>query len=99
MKLSRFLACLRRDPRSCRPSRELHGAHLVLETLENRTMPAVISGCVYYDVNDNGIRDAGELPIANSTIELHDSTGALVAVTTTDANGMYQFTNDPRIDT
>ena len=65
-----------------------------VEPLESRQLMAsnVISGFVYNDANHDGIFDNGEQPIANSSIELKDSTGAVVGTTTTDANGRYQFT-------
>jgi hypothetical protein len=82
------------DPRAVKP-RSLP----TLETLEDRSVPAVIGGTVYVDLNGNGLLDAGERPLPNSTIALRDSTGATVATTTTDAGGKYRFTIDPRIDT
>jgi hypothetical protein len=72
------------------------------ERLESRQLLATcstISGFVYNDANNNGKFDPGELPVANSTVELHDSTGALVATTTSAADGSYSFMTDPRIST
>jgi uncharacterized repeat protein (TIGR01451 family) len=60
---------------------------------------AVISGHVYYDANNNGLRDPGELPIANNPIELVNAGGVVVGQTTTDQNGFYQFTTDSTIST
>jgi protocatechuate 3,4-dioxygenase beta subunit len=76
-------------------------AFLTLEALETRALPSTvsISGFVYSDANNNGLYDAGETPIANSPIELHDASNKLVASTTTDANGFYTFGSDPRINT
>src|SRR5205085_6001635 len=51
-------------------------------------------GHVYYDANNNGLFDPGEMAIANTPIELHDSMGTVVGSTTTDANGFYQFDTD-----
>ncbi len=54
--------------------------------------PATISGYVYVDTNNNGIRDAGEAPIAGVTLTLKDENGQPTGATTvTDANGYYQF--------
>jgi hypothetical protein len=76
-------------------------AFLRLEALETRALPSTvsISGFVYSDSNNNGLYDPGETPIANSPIELHDASNQLVASTTTDANGFYSFSTDPRINT
>ncbi|MEM6329915.1 MAG: SdrD B-like domain-containing protein [Planctomycetota bacterium] len=54
---------------------------------------ANLSGYVYYDQSDDGVFDAGEAPIAGVAIKLLDESGAVVATTTTDAAGFYQFTN------
>jgi uncharacterized repeat protein (TIGR01451 family) len=43
------------------------------------------------DLNQNGIQDAGEAGIAGVTVQLYNCAGALIATTTTDANGLYQF--------
>jgi uncharacterized repeat protein (TIGR01451 family) len=57
-----------------------------------------ISGQVYVDLNNNGIRDPGEEPIAGVTITLTgtDSNGNPVTRTAvTDANGQYQIIGLP----
>jgi protocatechuate 3,4-dioxygenase beta subunit len=76
-------------------------AFLRLEALETRALPSTvsISGFVYSDANNNGLYDPGEIAIANNPIELHDASNKLVASTTTDANGFYSFSTDPRINT
>jgi len=59
-----------------------------------------LSGTVYIDANLNGSRDAGSDPLINgATVRLlNASNGAVVATTTTDANGAYSFTGlDPLI--
>lgn len=48
---------------------------------------------VFLDANQNGIQDPGEGGIPNVTVTLKNSTGGVVATTTTDANGMYFFTD------
>lgn len=68
------------------------GSQPLLEKLEDRDVPAVISGCVYHDANNNGLMDAGEVGIANSTIQLRDANNRVVATTVTDSMGMYSFT-------
>ena len=69
---------------------------LHVETLEGRALPScnTISGFVYHDANNNGLFDAGENPIANSSIELRNSSNVVVGTTTTDATGHYQFSVD-----
>ena len=48
---------------------------------------------VWFDVNRDGIQDAGELPVAGMTVKLLDASGAVVATTTTNASGYYWFTD------
>ena len=62
-----------------------------IERLEDRAVPAVIGGTVYADLNNNGIRDAGEPGIAGSTIQLNGLIGHTLATATTDTSGHYQF--------
>lgn len=54
--------------------------------------PARVSGSVYHDANDNGVRESDESPIRNVAIQLRDSAGLVVATATTDATGRYEFT-------
>src|SRR5262245_55827841 len=72
-----------------------------LEALEDRMAPTcnTISGFVYQDANNNGIFDAGELPIANSTVQLRNAANQIVGSTTTNAQGFYQFDHDSTINT
>ena len=54
--------------------------------------PASLSGYVYADDNLNGVKDAGEMPIANAHLTLLDANGQATGVTTTtDAQGYYVF--------
>ena len=53
--------------------------------------PAQLSGYVYHDRNNNGLREPGEEGIAGVHLRLLDKTGGEVAATTTDASGYYQF--------
>jgi uncharacterized repeat protein (TIGR01451 family) len=57
--------------------------------------PSSLSGFVYVDANNNGIKDAGEAPIAGVTITLTGFTdqGPITAQATTDPTGFYQFQN------
>ncbi len=70
-----------------------------LEVLEDRELLSanVISGYAFHDLNNNGLRDPGEAPIANSRILLYSFAGAMITSTYTDQNGYYEFLNDPRI--
>ncbi len=55
--------------------------------------PASISGFVYVDMNNNGIKDPGEAPIAGVILVLRDSNGQPTGTTaTTNAQGYYEFT-------
>jgi len=58
------------------------------------TDPASLAGSVFVDRNDNGVFDAGELPIGNTTVTLRGTnlSGAFVTrTTTTAADGSYFF--------
>jgi hypothetical protein len=74
-----------------------------VESLEERellsTSCPVISGYVYNDANLNGLRDPGEGPLANSTLELLNASGQVVGVATSNASGYYAFSTDSTIDT
>ncbi len=50
-----------------------------------------ITGVVYKDANANGTREGGDTGIAGVTITLKDTLGAVVATTTTAADGSYGF--------
>lgn len=56
--------------------------------------PAQLSGYVYVDDNNNGVKDPGEEGIPGAVVELRDANGALTGRTaTTDAAGYYRFGN------
>ncbi len=50
-----------------------------------------IGDTVWFDVNGNGLRDAGEPGIPGLTIALRDSSGNTITTTQTLANGSYAF--------
>jgi hypothetical protein len=55
--------------------------------------PASISGYVYYDANNNGIKDPGEAGIGGAVLMLKGGNGQLTGdSTTTDSTGFYRFT-------
>jgi protocatechuate 3,4-dioxygenase beta subunit len=55
------------------------------------SQPASVSGYVYHDANNDGVRQASETPIPGTTVILQDANGTQVATTTTDSNGFYKF--------
>jgi len=103
MDLFNFLPSFssRKVKRNARKPRQTPRAQLSLENLEARLVmdAAAISGFVYADTNNNGLFDAGEKAIANSSIQLKNSQGTVIGQTVTDANGFYQFTADSTIST
>jgi uncharacterized repeat protein (TIGR01451 family) len=53
-----------------------------------------IGDIVWHDLNANGVQDAGEAGLPNTTVELYDAnTNRLLATATTDEGGRYLFTN------
>ncbi|MEO1616741.1 MAG: SdrD B-like domain-containing protein, partial [Planctomycetota bacterium] len=57
--------------------------------------PANLSGWVYYDASQNGVRDNGEAGIPNTTVMLVDENGDVVQTTISDAEGRYEFRGLP----
>ena len=55
--------------------------------------PASLGDYVWLDLDGDGEQDSNEIGIENVTLELYDEDGNLVATTTTDANGFYEFTD------
>ncbi|WGX97266.1 SdrD B-like domain-containing protein [Nocardioides sp. L-11A] len=56
--------------------------------------PVQIGNRVWFDADKDGVQDADELPVPGATVTLLDSTGAVVATTTTNAAGEYYFGGD-----
>ncbi len=54
---------------------------------------ASLGDFVWHDLDGDGIQDAGEPGLENVTVNLYDGTGAFIATTLTDANGLYLFEN------
>ncbi len=48
---------------------------------------------VWYDTDGDGAQDSGEPGLGGTTVELLNSSGTVIATTTTDANGIYTFAN------
>jgi subtilisin-like proprotein convertase family protein len=51
--------------------------------------PNSVSGNVFTDYNDNGVRGAGDTGVAGITVTAYDATGAIVASAVTNATGGY----------
>jgi hypothetical protein len=81
------------------PGDKITGSHLdpdedALEyNFGERPLPGSLRGIVFVDPDQDCIYDAGESPIANVVVELLDANGAVVRVTTTNAQGQYEFTD------
>src|SRR5262249_52311669 len=58
-------------------------------------VPARLSGYVYMDANNNGVREAGEpvLPGVSVTLTGHNDQGDIRTMTITATDGSYQFLN------
>jgi fimbrial isopeptide formation D2 family protein/uncharacterized repeat protein (TIGR01451 family) len=52
-----------------------------------------IGSRVFEDLNNNGLRDSGEPGIPNTIVRLLTPNGVEIATTTTNASGVYSFTN------
>ncbi|MEM9549234.1 MAG: SdrD B-like domain-containing protein [Bacteroidota bacterium] len=59
----------------------------------NLSIGGSIGDFVWNDFDGDGIQDAGEPGIPDVMVELFDATDNLIAVTTTDGNGLYLFTD------
>ena len=54
--------------------------------------PGSVSGVVFNDLNQNGVRDAGEAGMPGFTVKLvNNTTSTVTATTTTDGSGAYSF--------
>lgn len=53
--------------------------------------PASISGFVYHDANNNGLRKTDEAPVVGVEIELRDASGQRIGTTKTSSAGFYEF--------
>jgi hypothetical protein len=82
-------------------TKDRSAVRLNLEPLEARQLLTcnIIDGHVYYDVNNNGLLDAGEQRLSAVPLELRDDRGVVVATTTTDGSGYYRFDRNFTVDT
>lgn len=63
------------------------------------TLPYSLGNRVWFDTDNDSVRDAGEVGVAGVEVELYAASGgAALATTTTDANGYYRFDNLPAGD-
>jgi uncharacterized repeat protein (TIGR01451 family) len=71
-------------------------ARLSLEPLESRFLPTcyTVSGYVFNDVNNDGLYNTGEPPIANAQLQLVNASNQVVNTGTTDNTGYYSFQKD-----
>lgn len=53
--------------------------------------PTNVTGMVFTDYNDNGVRNQGDVAVPGVTVTAYDATGNQVAQTTTLADGSYTF--------
>src|SRR5262249_38673125 len=53
------------------------------------------NGMAFRDLNHDGVQELGESGLAGLTVQLYSQGGTLVATTTTDSNGFYQFQAAP----
>ncbi|OQX07623.1 MAG: hypothetical protein BWK80_49265, partial [Desulfobacteraceae bacterium IS3] len=57
------------------------------------SVTASLGDYVWYDVNQNGIQDAGESGVAGVKVNLLNAAGTVIATAITDNTGYYQFAN------
>lgn len=63
--------------------------------VEASNEPSRIDGLLFFDVNFNGVREAGEYGLSGIPVKLLSANGATVATTVSDANGAYLFEPAP----
>lgn len=71
--------------------KKLPRPRLSVQALEGREVPAVVSGSVFLDANNNGYRDCGEAGIPNVQVKLVDVCGCVRGTAVTDCEGDYAF--------
>ena len=78
-----------------RPPRAGHGDINVemVPIAEAECCDATVGDFVWFDANQDGVQDAGELGIEGVGLVLTDANGAAIASATTDASGAYLFTD------
>ena len=71
---------------------DVSGTGVYAQRYKLTARPTSVGGMFWIDSDGNGVRDADDLAVEGQTVKLFTEAGALFAVTTTDANGRYQFT-------
>jgi hypothetical protein len=102
LKLLRFLGRFWQPANRPAPSRKpRRRSRLQVEELENRWVPAFISGYVFHDMTGNGSFDPGQgdVGIQGNTIQLQDLNGNVLSTTQTAADGSYSFSSNQSINT
>jgi hypothetical protein len=61
--------------------------------LEDRSVPAVVSGLVYADVNGNSVQDAGEAGLGGATVQLDAGADGTIDRFTITENGAFSFSD------
>jgi len=56
-------------------------------------VPSSISGVVFLDQNNNGVKNLADTALSGVAIELQNAGGTVIATATTDAAGAYSFAN------
>ena len=59
--------------------------------LRNAPAVATLSGKVWFDGNNNGLFESGEIGVSNVFVKLLDTSNAILNIDTTDASGQYSF--------
>lgn len=68
------------------------GINVILYTKLERSTTGTVSGYVFRDLNRNGVKDTGELGVANAWVGVTKNAGtATLAFSTTDVNGYYEI--------
>ncbi|MCP9753205.1 SdrD B-like domain-containing protein [Ferruginibacter sp. HRS2-29] len=60
---------------------------------QNCAATATVGDLLWFDINENGIRNAEDLGVNGATVKLYNNVDLNVATTATDANGNYSFLN------
>ncbi len=74
-------------------ARATFGTHAASQTGAATVDGAQIGDRVWLDANRNGLQDSGEAGMVGITVTLHLSGTGVITATTTDATGIYTFTN------
>jgi hypothetical protein len=55
--------------------------------------PAALAGVIYFDENQNGVRDSGDWAIRDAIVSLTSASTSTVVIAVTDKDGAYSFQN------